>query len=84
MESTPRTYRELSEISGLPLPSIRRWVKNLQAAGFAHVAGYAPDRAGRMFVPMWAWGAGADAARPGPRRTAAERMRDSRARRKAA
>lgn len=82
----PRTYDELAEISGLSKIAVARWVHQhrTESVGLIHISGYAKDVRGRLFVPQFSWGAGSDAQRPGYQRTAADRMRDMRARRTAA
>lgn len=78
MQQMPRSYDELANISGLPKSSVARWIRTMRAAGFAHIACYGNDSVGRPFVPLWGWGNKPDMQRPGPRRTAAERMRELR------
>ena len=78
----PMTYDELELFSGVSKTRLARWVKANRRDLF--VAGYAPDKRGRPFIPMWQWGVGVDARRPGPVMTSAERMRALRAMRKGA
>lgn len=77
MVKRPRTYSELSEISGLTRSTIAKWFAVEQAN--VHVAGWAEDIRGRVFVPRWGWWADekrppVDVPRPTPK-TSAERMR---------
>lgn len=80
MKRRPLTYDTLAQISGLSKVSVQRWMKAERKN--VHVADYQDDIRGRRFVPMFRWGPGNDAPRPGPRRTPAERMADVRARRR--
>jgi len=80
MAESPRTVAQLVELSGLSKQAVARWLKAVR--GNVHIAGYTEDARGRVFAPMWAYGAGVDAPRPGCARSAAERMRDVRRRRK--
>lgn len=82
MQQAPQSYRQLAAISQLNKPAVEHWVRSLRAQELAHVAGWGPDKRGRLFVPLFVWGPGRDAPRPGPLRTDAERMRDLRAARK--
>lgn len=70
----PCTYADLVSISGLGRTAVVRWVKSMRAARAVHIASWAADRCGRLFVPAFMLGVGADVSRPGQRRTAAERM----------
>lgn len=80
------TYQQLAETTGLSIRALTRFVRSdrsaeRMAAGkhSIYVAGYAPDKNGRSFVPIWRWGRGReDAPRPGRMLTPAEQMRKSR------
>jgi hypothetical protein len=78
MADHPCTVAQLADLSGLSKPAIARWLKASREQ--VHIAGYTADTRGRMFAPQWAWGAKPDVARPGSTKTAAQRMRDFRAR----
>ena len=71
----PRTYDQLEAASELNKPAVATWVKAMRAAGHLHISGWVPDCRGRMFTPVFAWGAGTDVKRAGQARTSAERMR---------
>lgn len=82
ISQSPKTYEQLVAASGIKQLRLARWVARNRTD--IHIASWAPDVNGRLFVPMWAWGAAPDAARPGRVLTAAEQMRVSRAKKKAA
>jgi len=79
----PATYTDLVESSGLGRHAVMRWIKAMRAAGAVYVAEWKPDCTGRPFVPAFMLGVNRDVPRPGPRRTAAERMAAIRAARTA-
>lgn len=81
--SAGQTYDELAAHSGLAKEAVARWVKTLRALGTIHVERWADDSRGHPVVPVFRWGAGKDAPRPGRRLTAAQQMAKLRARRKA-
>lgn len=74
------TFDQLAEVGDLSKTAVQRWI-NSMVRDKVHIEDYADDARGRKFVPMWRWGSGPDAARPGPRQTPAERMAAVRARR---
>lgn len=76
----PRTYDQLVAATGMSKPRVARWVK--ANAENIYVADWAADKNGRLFVPMFRWGAKPDAVRPGRVLTPAEQMRKLRANRK--
>ena len=78
----PRSYDELVECSGLKKPAVARWVKTMRAAGAIHRCGWGADRNGAKRVPLFAWGVGVDAPRPGQSIPPAERMARLRAKRR--
>lgn len=80
LSQTPMTYEQLVAATGMSQPRVAYWRKS--NADNIYVAAWAPDKRGRLFNPVWAWGAGEDAPRPGRSQTSAERMRELRARRK--
>ena len=80
--ATPLTYEQLSALSGLSAERTARWRKS--NADDIYVADWAPDKNGRPFVPMWAWGAQPDKPRPGRAMSSAERMRALRTKKKTA
>ena len=85
LQAEPQSYDDLCHISGLNKPAVARWIKSLRpdtGERHVHIADYGPDRNGRLFVPLFAWGNEEDAERPGDSRTDAERMRKLRADRK--
>ena len=81
----PRSYPQIAEITGLHDTTIREYVKALHHHKQVHVAARAPDRAGRLIVPMFLLGFGIDVppAKHAPM-TAAERKRKQRSREYAA
>lgn len=66
--------------SGLNKVQIARWIKRNRDN--VRVADWAPDKNGRLFVPMWQWGVGADVERPGPKQSDYERVKAWRAKKK--
>jgi hypothetical protein len=80
LQAVPTSYTELSAMFGIPDRSIRRWMNQMREQ--VHIHSWGADCAGRLIVPMWAWGSAPDAERPGPSMTDTERMRLLRARRK--
>jgi len=84
MQIEPQSYDALSAVSGLSNAAVAHWLKTLRALDPkpVHIAGWAPDVNGRLFVPLWAWGTKPDAPRPGQSRTPAERMAALRAAKK--
>lgn len=78
----PRTVAELGELSGMPLASYT-WLKKARKEGLVYRSGWTEDVRGRLFTALFSWGAGVDVPRPGGARTAAQRMADVRARRRA-
>lgn len=76
MQIEPQSYDALAAVSGLSNNAVAHWIKTLRTLDPkpVHIAGWAPDVNGRLFVALWAWGPGKDAPRPGQSRTAAERM----------
>lgn len=81
MSTRARTYTNLAAISGLEKAAIGHWMRKLRADKMVYVAEWVRDAAGRKFVPAFRVGSAADSPRPGPEKPAADRMRDSRARR---
>lgn len=81
LEKTPCTYDQLMTATGLPQRSVARWVTSMRDINAVHISGWAPDKNGRLFIALFAWGTGDDKARPGAKMTAAERMRTLRAKR---
>lgn len=74
-----RTYDQLAEICDLRKTTVARWIRTMRASNLVHVSAWSEDSRGRMFIPCFAWGPGADAARPGTRLTSAQRMAETRA-----
>lgn len=68
------TAEELAEVTGLRDDTVRQYTRALHRAGAAHIAGWAPDRMGRMTTRLLKIGAGSDRPRP-PRLSDAERSR---------
>lgn len=84
LTAKPQTYADLVRISGLKQPAVTRWVKVLRGARVVFIASWGPDKNGRLVVPEFSCGPGPDAKRPGCVASAAQRMRNTRARRKLA
>jgi hypothetical protein len=82
MAERPQSYDQLVEVSGLKKPAVQRWVKTMRAEGALHRAGWSGDKAGALRVPLFLWGDGVDAPRPGASLPPAERMARLRAKRK--
>jgi hypothetical protein len=72
------TLAQLAALTGLSHSAVSRWL----TANTTYVCGYEQDARGRLFTRVWRWGTKPSLPRPGPQRTAADRMRDVRARRK--
>lgn len=72
------TYDDLVVLTGMRKPRVARWVKNNRES--IRVAGWGPDKNGRLFIAKFAWGSEPDAKRPGRVLTAAEQMRKVRER----
>ena len=77
--SKPMTYEQLCEEGGLTPQRAAYWRKT--NAEFIRIAGWAPDKNGRPFLPQFRWGVAPDEPRPGRTLTPAEQMRQSRQRR---
>lgn len=77
LQESPKTYEQLAELSGINQSRVARWRKS--NAEFIHVDHWAPDKNGRLFIPVFSWGADPDKARPGRVLSSAERMRIHRA-----
>lgn len=82
--TSPQRYDDLATLTGLSKPAVTLWLKAVKAIRSVHIADWVTDCRGRLFVARFAWGDKPDAKRPGPQRTAADRMRDMRKRRAAA
>ena len=79
MVNEAMTYNRMAEVAGLGKTAVQRWARDMRAAGLIYVAEYGPDKNGRLFVPLYKWGRGRDAERPGDKETPADRMRAKRA-----
>lgn len=77
LQESPKTYEQLAELFGINQSRVARWRKS--NAEFIHVDHWAPDKNGRLFIPVFSWGADPDKARPGRVLSSAERMRIHRA-----
>lgn len=77
LTASPLSYADLVQYTGISQPRVARWVKGNRAD--IRVVSWSPDKNGRLFCPVFRWGAGADAPRPGRVLTAAAQMRKSRA-----
>lgn len=74
------TYKDLSAMTGLAVPTVTRWIKTMRTIKTVHVSGWAADDRQRPVIAMFSWGNKKDAARPGPR-PSADRVRRLRERR---
>lgn len=83
LDKQAMNYEQLIAFTGMSMQAVGRWVRRMKAAGEIHVESWSEDKNGRLFVPMFRWGAKPDAARPGAAITNAQRMAEMRARRKA-
>lgn len=81
LQQGPHSAHELVELTGLHYVTVLHYLRSLHRAKAAHIAAWDPDHLGRHQIKLFALGEGKDAARPSM--TAAERMRASRAKRKA-
>jgi hypothetical protein len=81
LKAAQQRYDDLALISGLSKQSVTGWLRKMRAAKLVYRSGWALDVRGRLFVPLFSWGAKEDVPRPGPQRTGSDRMRDTRARR---
>lgn len=87
LKESPATYEQLSAFSGVSKRALSRFIALLREPNVSpnnvYISSYAPDRNGRPFVPLWAWGPGQqDAPRPGDTKTDAQRMKEARAAKK--
>ena len=73
------TQQQLADLTGLSKITVHRW---LGEGVPVHIVDYTEDARGRRFVPVYRYGKGKDAPRPGPALTAAQRVALSRARKK--
>lgn len=76
----PMTYAQMREAFGLSDQRMAYWRK--ANAENIYVFDWAPDKNGRLFVPVFAWGDQPDKPRPGRAMSSADRMRAHRARAK--
>lgn len=85
LRSAPYSLDDLVAISGLSKPVVTRYVKELYEANpkMVYVADWGRDRRGYPTIRKYQLGAAQDMACPRTDRTAKERMRDLRDRRKA-
>lgn len=77
------TYDQLAARSGLSKEAVAHWLKPRRALGTIYIERWADDPRGHPVVPVFRWGAGKDAPRPGRRLTPAQQMAKMRARRRA-
>jgi len=74
------TYKDLSAMTGLAVPTVTRWVKTMRQINAVYISGWAKDDRDRPIIAQFSWGNKKDAARPGPR-PSADRVRRLRERR---
>ncbi len=84
MRKKALSLRNLAEVSGLAMPVVTKYVRQLQGAEMAFVADWEADSRGYMTIEKYKFGKGEDVPCPKSTRTAADRMKDVRAKRKAA
>lgn len=82
MKKEAVSYLQIMETTGASLNAVRTWVQAARADKLVHIGKWGDDIVGRPVVPLFRFGNKPDAARPTPR-TAAERMRATRERRRA-
>lgn len=58
------TVSELSEESGLSIPTVRKYLKELHKYNVIHISRYVKDKRGNMTVKSWALGDKPDAKKP--------------------
>jgi len=75
----PSNINELAEVSGLSIPTARRFVLSLHREGAIRTVSWEEDRLGRYATRVYAFGRGQDVARPNPARKRAAKKRDARA-----
>lgn len=69
------TDEGLGEAFGMSAIQAGRWRRKLaEETGKVYVESFAPDARGRLFVPVWRFGEGENAERPGDSITPQERM----------
>jgi hypothetical protein len=83
MGVVPQSLDDLVFVSGLSKQTVTRFVKELTEANMAHVGAWARDRRGYPTIRRFAMGGGPDAACPVRYSGNAERMRVTRAAKKA-
>lgn len=81
LKKGPKTIPQLVKLLGIAYDPIARHVQRLRDLQAIHIADWAEGTDGRKTVMVLALGKGKDAPRPEPL-TAAERMRNTRARRR--
>lgn len=77
LREKPMGYADMELATSMAARRLARWVKKHRAD--LHVSAWAPDKNGRLFVPVFAWGRRPDTPRPGRALTPAEQMRKTRA-----
>lgn len=82
MKQQALSYQQIMDATGASLNAVRTWVQAARADNLVHIGQWGDDIVGRPVVPMFRFGKKPDAERPTPR-TAAERMRATRERRRA-
>lgn len=74
----PSSAKMLSEVSGMQLPSVWRWMRALHKAGVIRIVGWERDQQGSFRIALYQLGRGKDAPKPS-KMTNAERLRRYRA-----
>lgn len=70
----------LSEVSGLHITCVWRWLRALRSKGVVHVCGWDMDTSGRRSIALYALGRGKDV--PRPKTTPKQRLESKKARNK--
>lgn len=82
LQTAPASAHHLSEVTGLSVQSIYRFLRYAREKKVMHISGWEPDKAGKPIIPVYSLGHGWTARRPEPMSNS-ERARRSRAARKA-
>lgn len=82
MMSTPQSLKDLSLASGLAMPTVTRFVRELQSLKAVHVGDWARDARGYPTIEQYTWGPGVNAVCPRKNETSAVRMAAIRAKKK--
>ena len=82
MAVKPQSLKDLTLVSGLAMPTVTRFVRELQTAKMVHVGGWGRDARDYPTIEQYSWGQGADAICPRKNETSTVRMAAIRAKKK--